>query len=268
MKPLVWSNRFPGGKRHALTLSYDDGRTGDRRLVGLLDRYGLRGTFCLNSGMLGKEGYVTPEELPHLYRNHEVAAHTVHHPDLTTLDPAQQWEEVWQDCQTLERYWGHQVRGFSYPYGRETAEVAQLLARCGLVYARTVASTGTFSTPTDLLRWHPTCRHREGLVERTEAFLGQAEGEESLLFFLWGHSYEFDRDHNWDLMEWFCAQVAGRADTWYATNGALADYLQAQGQLEGTEEGIVNPTGRTLWVAVDGKTVPIAGKSRFPWAER
>ena len=44
---------FPNGKKKAFTLSYDDGQIYDRRFVDLLDRYGLRATFHLNSGKLG-----------------------------------------------------------------------------------------------------------------------------------------------------------------------------------------------------------------------
>lgn len=49
---------FPGGRFKALTLSYDDGKVMDRRLVELFNRYGLKATFHLNSGLLGeKEGH-------------------------------------------------------------------------------------------------------------------------------------------------------------------------------------------------------------------
>ena len=47
---------FPGGKRKALVLSYDDGRVEDRRLVEIFNRHGLRGTFHLNSGNLDQPG--------------------------------------------------------------------------------------------------------------------------------------------------------------------------------------------------------------------
>ena len=39
------------GKKKAVTFSYDDGVTQDRRLVELLNRYGLKATFNLNSGI-------------------------------------------------------------------------------------------------------------------------------------------------------------------------------------------------------------------------
>ena len=42
--------RWPGFRRKALTLSYDDGVRQDARMIEILDRYGLRATFNLNGG--------------------------------------------------------------------------------------------------------------------------------------------------------------------------------------------------------------------------
>jgi len=38
------------------------------------------------------------------------------------------------------------------------------------------------------------------------------------IFYIWGHSYEFDVDNNWDMMERFCAFVSNRDDIYYGTN--------------------------------------------------
>ncbi|UUZ84487.1 hypothetical protein LJK88_12925 [Paenibacillus sp. P26] len=54
---------FPGGKTKALTLSFDDGREYDRRLVRIFNEYGLRGTFHLNSGFLGNPSYIEAGEV-------------------------------------------------------------------------------------------------------------------------------------------------------------------------------------------------------------
>lgn len=45
---------YPNGLEKALTFSYDDGRVFDRKLVEIFNRYGVKGTFHLNSGTLGK----------------------------------------------------------------------------------------------------------------------------------------------------------------------------------------------------------------------
>ena len=76
---MIEFNRFYGGKHHALTMSYDDGMIFDRKLVDIFNKYGIKGTFHLNSGNFGKEGYISKEEVKILYRGHEVACHTVHH---------------------------------------------------------------------------------------------------------------------------------------------------------------------------------------------
>ena len=88
---------FPGGKRKALTLSYDDGVVQDRRVVGILNDHGLKATFNLGAGVLGFHGTaqmngrqvdiskVEPEEVKSLYAGHEVAGHGLWHSDLTGI---------------------------------------------------------------------------------------------------------------------------------------------------------------------------------------
>ena len=41
--------RFQGGLKKALTLSYDDGAKQDVRLVEIMAKHGLKGTFNVNS---------------------------------------------------------------------------------------------------------------------------------------------------------------------------------------------------------------------------
>jgi signal transduction histidine kinase len=53
MNPRYTFLRFPEGKMKAVTFSYDDGVGQDIRLVALLDKYGLKGTFNINTLMLG-----------------------------------------------------------------------------------------------------------------------------------------------------------------------------------------------------------------------
>jgi len=42
--------RFPGFRDKAVTLSYDDGVRQDKRLISIMQKYGLKGTFNINSG--------------------------------------------------------------------------------------------------------------------------------------------------------------------------------------------------------------------------
>jgi len=79
-------NLFPGGKTKALTMSYDDGVIQDRRLVEIFDRYGIKGTFNLNSTLIKMQQVwsykgnnihkIKLKEIKELYKNHEVAVHS------------------------------------------------------------------------------------------------------------------------------------------------------------------------------------------------
>ncbi len=220
------------GKNKAVTFSFDDGVTQDRRLVKLFNRYGLKCTFNLNSGMLGKEGAVPvggtvvshnkipPEEVADLYRGHEVAAHGLTHPDLTKLPDEEIVRQVEQDRLALERLSGHSVSGFAYPFGTVDDRVVSLLARrTGVRYARTVRSTGLFELPAEPLRLDPTVYavEYEKLDALAETFIA-LEADRPQLFYIWGHSYEFDAGDGWDRFERFCERIAGRRDIAYITN--------------------------------------------------
>ena len=75
------------------------------------------------------------------------------------------------------------------------------------------------------------------------------------LFYLWGHSYEFDRDNNWDRLEMICEKLSGKEDTWYATNMQIYEYVTAYQTLVYSADGtrIYNPTLQTIWLDVDGE---------------
>ena len=75
------------------------------------------------------------------------------------------------------------------------------------------------------------------------------------LFYVWGHSYEFDRDDNWDMMEDFCKFIGGREDIWYATNGEIYDYVKAYDSLVFNVKNtkVYNPTLVDVWFNADSK---------------
>lgn len=259
-------DRWPGGKRRCLTLSYDDGRLEDRRLVEILDRAGVRGTFHLNTAVLGDGEHVTAEELKTLYKNHEVSAHTHTHPFLAELPQGAAVRELLENRRLLEAAVGHPVRGMSYPYGQVSDALVQTARACGMEYSRTVTARPTFEPPADFLRWDPTCHHN-GLGDLWERFAAKDYRKKLQLFYLWGHSYEFANDGNWDVIEAFCARAGGRGDTWYATNIEIKDYLTAlRGLVMGADGRMVLNNSRfDVWVSCDGEAVrlPAGGLVHF-----
>lgn len=264
--------RFPGGLRKALTLSYDDGVEQDIRLMDILDKHGIRCTFNLNSGCWAAEGTVYPEG--HIHRrmsasqaakvyanpNHEVAAHCLTHASLTELNAGQIAHEVLADRENLEAMYGGIIRGLAYPFGTYSDAVVDALKATGTAYARTVVSTNNTEIPSDWLRLHPTCHHNApNLMDLCDRFLKDTAPFGSRLFYLWGHSYEFEANDNWQVIEDFCEKMGGRDDIWYATNIQIVDYVNAWRSMRSSADGrtLHNPTDIDLWADAFGKLVCI-----------
>ena len=250
---------FPEGKKKALTFSYDDGQIFDRRLICMLKEYGLKGTFHLNSGTVGTDGYVTKEEIPELYDGMEIAGHTVSHPYLLQKSAAEITAEIWEDRKMLEQWNGKIVRGFSYPFGETSGHISDILKNSGLEYARTVVSTHSFGWPDDFLMWNPTCHHNEVTEEMIQHFLAPFEYERNLLFYIWGHSFEFDREQTWGKFEAVCEKLSEQGDVWYATNIQIKEYITAVRSLVVSADGryVYNPSAQSAWIWKDGESVEI-----------
>jgi len=224
---------FPQNK--VLTFSFDDGVTQDRRLVEMFNRFGLKCTFNINSGLLGKTGTVgsperpirhdkiQPEEVGMLYRGHEVAVHTVTHPRLPDIaDEETIFHQVEDDRLELERLTGGEVVGMAYPCGgvNNDDRVAEIIGRrTPIRYARTITSTGSFELPENLLRLNPSVHavKYDELMAMGRRFI-DLRPEKPQLFYVWGHSYEFDLDDGWNRFEEFCRMISGREDIAYLTN--------------------------------------------------
>lgn len=259
--------RLKDGKRKVLTLTYDDAPIQDPKLMGIMDQYGLKGTFNINAGVFlpGNEKLfferMTLSEAKKLYINsgHEVAAHTLMHTSLDQLKSDEVVHEVMEDRKILEREFQTVVRGMAYPFGSYNDDVIDILRKCGICYARTAESTEDFGFPKEWLAFTPTCRHKNPkLMELAERFVtGQCRREsENWMFSVMGHSFEFDHNDNWEIIEDFAKYVGGREDIWYATNIEIYDYVKAYERLEASvDKRIVhNPSAIDVWVYINGQT--------------
>jgi peptidoglycan/xylan/chitin deacetylase (PgdA/CDA1 family) len=219
---------YPQKKMKALTLSYDDGVEQDRKLVEILNRYRIKATFNLNSGIQSGSSFWNNEgttirrlniqTLPELYAGHEIAVHSLTHPHLETLDEETISNELEQDKINLERIFNAQIYGMAYPFGTYNEAVINAVRRSGLRYARGVQCTRSFEIKQELLTFQPTAHHNDAsLMELGETFI-KLKPDTPQIFYLFGHSYEFDVDKNWDLIDDFCKLMSGRDDIYYATN--------------------------------------------------
>ncbi len=258
--------RFPNGKKKVLTLSYDDGVDQDIRLISIMKKHGLKGTFNLTSERYAPEGTVysegtihrpmTRKQVTELYKDSgmEVAVHSATHPFLEELSMNVCLQEVVKDRTNLEKQFGTIVRGMAYPYGTYSDQVVECLKCAGIVYSRTTVSTGGFALPSDWMRLPATCHHNdERLMALAKQFVDGVVNNKAWMFYLWGHSYEFDMNDNWDVIEKFAEYIGGKDDIWYATNLEIYDYVEAYKRLLFDMEGtrVFNPTAYEVWLERD-----------------
>ncbi|MBQ3427555.1 MAG: polysaccharide deacetylase family protein [Clostridia bacterium] len=227
------------GKSKAVTFSYDDGVTQDLRLIELFDKYGLKGTFNINSGHFGKDMSIvrngvqishkrfSGSDIARVYKNHEVAAHTLTHPNLTTLDEKDIIYQVEQDRLTLSDIVGYEVFAMAYPGGgvNNDDRVAKVVRDyTGVKFARTTTSTYSFDKQTNLYRFDPTVYHHGDGIKKcrevAERFFDLRSDEPQLLY-IWGHSFELDIHDDWAEMEELLLYLANRDDVFYGTNSEV-----------------------------------------------
>ncbi len=258
---------FPEGKAKCLTMSYDDGRVEDRRLVEIFNANGIKGTFNINYGiMTDPEGYpnanrIDVSEVKTLYEGHEVATHTMTHPTIERCPLSEVAWEILEDRKGLEALTGKMVRGNAYPNGSYSEEIKTLFRQLGIAYARTVGSDASYALPKDPLEWRPTCHHTDPeLMKKAEFFVNFKKKQYLKLMYVWGHSYEFAPD-KWHIIEEFCEYTGKKDDIWYATNIEIIDYMDAAKRLQFNAENTwcYNPSFITICLEVNGRYVEVPG---------
>lgn len=223
------------GKNKAITFSYDDGVTQDIRLIELLNKYNLKCTFNLNSGLLSKKSIIVrndnkishykvhPDDVKYIYDGHEVAAHTLTHPLLTQCDTQEIIRQVETDRLNLSQLVGYEVVGMAYPCGAPNTDdrVANIIREnTGVKFARTVISNNSFEKQKDLLQFDPSVYHLrfDDMFKLGKEFI-ELKTETPKIFYIWGHSYEMDFESDyWVKLEDFFKLVSGKDDIFYGTN--------------------------------------------------
>ena len=264
---------YPGGKAKAFNITYDDGVLQDVRFVELMNKYGLKGTFNLNSGLMETEfewthpnGMIV-KRLPasvvaELYQNHEVASHTLTHPYLSSLTEAEIMEEMAKDKENLERLTGKPVLGFAGPFHHWGPEIVECAKRCGFEYARNAEDRYCYAPPEKYYHWSAGTYHiMPGFRDFVEGFFHTQE--ELALCQIVGHTYDLDAEDMWDYMESILRRVAEDESILSMTNLELVCYLKAMRSAVITETGVENPSELPLWFEWNGN--PICVKPGKKW---
>ena len=264
--------RFPGGKAKAFTISYDDNTTGDARLIKKMEEYGIKGTFNIIASEIPEEEDQNPKDPTYVFLSYdhakelyskpiiEPANHGYTHKWMQTVPATVAMEDIVKCRMTLEKMFGEIITGFAYPYGTYNDKLKEIIGMAGITYARTVCSTREFDLPTDWLELNPTCHHDDPELKKiAENFVNLKPENEPKMFYLWGHTFEFDRNDNWELVDEFFDMIGGHDDIWYATNGEICSYCNVCEKLQYSADSSIihNPTDKKIWMEIDNILVTL-----------
>ena len=194
--------------RKLFLISFDDGTVWDRRFVQLLNKYGMKATFNLNSGLEDFVWYYEDRfpvrrqilsESVDLYRGHEIASHSLHHHWLNTLTPPQLSREVGDDCAALKHIFALDEIGFGVPFtacGEREVNIIKKHVR----YIRLSEFSDSFAPPADPYHIPIHALYNQPDIREKIARFAQSSLPVSL-FVMAGHSYELEVLEQWEDME-------------------------------------------------------------------
>ena len=201
--------------RKIFLFSFDDGTVWDSRLVSLLNKYDIKGTFNLNSGLedfvWDFEGFPVRRQVladnGNLYEGHEIASHSLHHHRLDSLTPPQLRREVEEDAARLKEVFALEEIGFGVPFtfcnDREVKIIRKLVR-----YIRLSEFTDSFALPED--EYHIPIHGLYNDPDIREKLARFAESDLPVsLFVMAGHSYELEALGHWEHMEELLKLVKG-----------------------------------------------------------
>lgn len=258
---------YPDGKPKAFNVTCDDGVLQDVRFVGLLNKYHLKGTFNLNSGLMENEfewehesGIVvkrlSKEKAISLYRGHEIACHTLTHPYMDHLSEYDILYELQTDKDNLEKLFGREIKGFAVPFDHYSELIEKCVRQCGFSYARISEESHVFTPQNNCYNWKATIFHTDvSLDDLVQRFI--AADEELALLQIAGHSYDLDVEKRWDRIENVFAKIASQNDIRPMTTIEIIEYLQAMENAEITDSCIKNNSDIRLWFSVGGSVCEV-----------
>lgn len=194
--------------RKIFLLSFDDGTVWDSRFVELLNKYGMKATFNLNSGLEDFVWYYEDKfpirrqrlaDTVAQYRGHEIASHSLHHHWLNTLTPPQLSREVGDDCAALKALFVLEDIGFGVPFTACGDREIRLIRKY-VRYIRLSELSDSFAPPADPYHIPIHALYNQPDVRQRIAQFAESDLPVSL-FVLAGHSYEFEMLDQWDYME-------------------------------------------------------------------
>jgi peptidoglycan-N-acetylglucosamine deacetylase len=188
---------------------WDDGLVSDLKIIELLHKYDILGTFAIAPNTHGDKrklndtrsrNYGLKVSIAEMknFKPFEILNHTANHLDLAKSDEQTTKEEILIGKKMLENLFEREIIGFCYPYGTTNAFSESILKNSGHKFARISrswpVSKPNFSTD-NLYEICPTTRWN---YPDFGELIEQASGG---YLIIWGHSYEIREHKHWEQIE-------------------------------------------------------------------
>lgn len=132
---------FAGEGENLITITFDDGYRDNLTVaLPLLEKYELPMTLFMVAGFVGKDGYLTSDELKFLAAHPlvTIGSHTFQHRHLTELSEDEARFELFESKKLLEEITEETIDLLAYPYGDCNAAIERLSEECGYAAAWSV----------------------------------------------------------------------------------------------------------------------------------
>lgn len=214
------------------TLSFDDGTYEDEKMIVLLKKYGIKASFCINTGLMdgnnvievaGKWRRMNFEYAGEnkVYEGFDVISHGFKHKELTFLGESEIVSEIKQDAENIAKLTGKSPVGFAYPggtayYNGYITDV--MLSSTDIRFARDTDDTFSFYLPENFMAWKPTCSLLDDkLFSLAERFIN-TEATEDMLFYGWDHPWAITAYNAWDKVERLFKMLSEHNDIVFVSN--------------------------------------------------
>jgi peptidoglycan/xylan/chitin deacetylase (PgdA/CDA1 family) len=225
-----------------VTTSWDDGSTFDLKIVELLNKYGIKGTFYIPKSLFAHP--LKKQDIIAIDENFEIGSHGLTHADLTKISLSEAKKEIEGSKAYLENLLGHRVYMFSYPDGKYNENIKRIVKKSGFIAART-SNPGNFDLPSNPFEWHITTYASNGSPltalkiwlknylpikalsdwEVRAKLLFDIALEKGGIYHIWGHSLWFEMNLQWDKLERVLRYISNRKDVSYMTNGEIFRFV-------------------------------------------
>lgn len=258
---------FPNFKQKALVLSFDDGVEDDVRLISLLDKYQLKGTFNLNSKYMMEEyswvhntGYKVTrlsvdKSLKTYHIPHEIASHSLSHPYMDKMSKEEIRYELETDKNNLEKIFKRDIYGYATPFYFYSDEIKEIAKDLGFSYLRTsFINEDIYQLNFDPYKVVSTIFHFGDVYKNKVNEFLKVENKLATLMIV-GHSYDLTVHNMWEYFEDICKKFSLDKDLISLTTYEYISYLSAVKQVKEDEKEIINLSDQDIYLIYKDKKI-------------